>query len=312
MTALDLLPVGAGTQQWPLWSTTARLVVREPSALPDARRVVDGVLTAVERACSRFQPSELDQVEGSANHTSVNHTAVISPLLAELVRAALSAAELTDGDVDPTLGTALADLGYDRDIEAVRTAGISQSAGTSLDVPIIVRRVPAWRDIRLNSGVLTLPVGVRLDLGAIAKAFAADRCAQLVAAYCHTDVLVSLGGDIATVGDGWSVLVSDGPDEPECTVTLNGALATSSTIGRTWRRAGRLLHHILDPRTLLPARPVWRTVSVAAPTCVEANTWSTAAIVRGEAAPEMLRRLGLPARLVGRNGDVRTIGAWPS
>lgn len=296
MARLDLLPVGEDTAQWPVWSTTARLVLRDPAALADARQVVDGVLTAVAAACSRFQPSELDGVRG---------TTTVSPLLAELVATALTAAELTDGDVDPTLGHPLADLGYDRDIDLV----------TSDDVPIVVRRPPSWRRIRLRGRELTLPDGMRLDLGATAKAFAADRCARLVAAYCGTGVLVSLGGDIATAGDGdWTVLVSDGPDQPECVVRIaeGTALATSSTIGRTWRRGGHLLHHILDPRTCLPAWPVWRTVSVAARSCVEANTWSTAAIVRGADAPATLRGVGLSARLVSADGAVRTVGAWPA
>lgn len=293
MTALDLLPVGPDTQQWPIWSTTARLVVRDPETLPDARRVVDRVLADVDAACSRFRPSELDRVHGPT---------LVSPLLAELVAAALTAAGSTAGDVDPTVGTALADLGYDRDI-----------AHIDGDPPIVVRHVPDWRHVRLHGRELTVPRGVRLDFGATAKAFAADRCATLVARYCDTDVLVSLGGDIATAGDGdWTVLVSDGPGEPTCTVTLKAALATSSTIGRTWSRDGRLLHHILDPRTCLPAPPVWRTVSVAAHSCVDANTWSTAAIVRGASAPELLRAKGLSARLVGADGDVVTIGGWPA
>jgi thiamine biosynthesis lipoprotein len=136
----------------------------------------------------------------------------------------------------------------------------------------------------------------------------------LVATYCDTGVLVSLGGDIATAGDapagGWSVLVGDGPGEPSCTVRLTAgtALATSSTISRRWRRGGRLLHHVLDPRTCQPAAPVWRTASVAAPSCVEANTESTAALVRGLAAPGLLR---LPARLVAANGTVHALGNWP-
>lgn len=295
MARLDLLPVGDDTDQWPVWSTTARLVVRDPATLGEARRIVDGVLAAVDSACSRFSPSELARAHG---------TTTISPLLAELVGAALTAAELTGGDVDPTLGLALADLGYDRDIDLL----------TGGHMPIVVRRKPSWRQIRLRGRELTLPDGVRLDLGATAKAFAADRCAVLVEKHCGTDVLVALGGDIATAGDGeWAVLVSDGPDQPRCTVTLHGgaALATSSTISRTWRRDGILLHHILDPRTCLPARPVWRTVSVAAPSCVTANTWSTAAIVRCDQAPGMLRELGLAARFVARDGTVSHVGGWP-
>jgi thiamine biosynthesis lipoprotein len=129
--------------------------------------------------------------------------------------------------------------------------------------------------------------------------------------------LVSLGGDIATAGaappGGWRVQVRDRPGEPACAVTLaaGGALATSSTIGRRWRRDGRVLHHILDPRTCQPAPVAWRTVTVAARSCLAANTASTAALVRAELAVGWLRRTGLPARLVDAAGSVHAVAGWP-
>jgi thiamine biosynthesis lipoprotein len=91
----------------------------------------------------------------------------------------------------------------------------------------------------------------------------------------------------------------------------SGGLATSSTAARRWRRGGDVLHHILDPRSGLPAAPVWRTVSVAAGTCADANMASTAAIIRGEAALAWLAGLALPARLVAESGAVVTIAGWP-
>lgn len=301
MPALDLLPVGQDSQQWSLWSTTARLVVRDPATLVDARHIVDTVVTAVDAACSRFRAdSELNTLPHGGPVT-------VSPMLAELTATALAAAERTGGDVDPTIGVALENLGYDRDL-----ALLYRDTG---DVPVTVRQAPGWRTVTLTGRELTVPQGIRLDFGATAKAFAADRAARLVAERCGTGVLVSLGGDLATAGDtaGWTVLVADGPDQPCCTVRLSGglALATSSTIGRTWWRGGRLLHHVLDPRTCQPAVPVWRTVSVAAPTCVTANTWTTAALVRGSNAIGLLRGLGLPARLVACDGAVHVLNDWP-
>jgi thiamine biosynthesis lipoprotein len=234
-------------------------------------------------------------------------------LLAELVQAGLVAAERTDGDVDPTIGGVLADLGYDRDIELLTTE--SADAGRR-PMRLVVTPAPDWRQVRLDGDTLTIPWGVRLDLGATAKAFTADRCARRVAAACGVGVLVSLGGDIATAGpapDGWRVLVQDRPGEPSCTisVTAGTALATSSTLSRLWRVDGRLLHHVLDPRTCQPARPVWRTASVVAGDCVTANTLSTAALVRGERAPAWLREVGVPTRLVGADATVVTLGGWP-
>ncbi|HEY3036045.1 MAG TPA: FAD:protein FMN transferase, partial [Streptosporangiaceae bacterium] len=99
---------------------------------------------------------------------------------------------------------------------------------------------------------------------------------------------------------------------PSAVVAIRtGGLATSSTAARRWRRGGDVLHHILNPRTGLPAAPVWRTVSVSAASCTDANIASTAAIIRGRAAPAWLTGLGLPARLVDEAGRVRTVGGWP-
>lgn len=297
------IPVDVDTDEWPIWSTTARLVVTDPLSLPTARRIVDEVLTAVDAACNRFRPdSELRRLDLTRGRPTT-----VSPLLAELIDTALTAAERTDGDVDPTIGLAMESLGYDRDIVAI----------TDDPIPFVIQSAPGWHRIRRHDQQVTVPSGIRLDLGAVGKAFAADLCATLVTAALGTGVLVSIGGDLATAGPGpdggWHVLVSDGPDEPSCTVRLNSgmALATSSTVRRRWRRGGRTLHHVLDPRTCQPAKPVWRTVSVAAPSCVDANTQSTAALVRGLAAPQRLRDVGLPARLVAADGATTTLCGWP-
>ena len=88
----------------------------------------------------------------------------------------------------------------------------------------------------------------------------------------------------------------------------DGGLATSSALGRAWRRGGTELHHIVDPATGRPARTCWRTVSVSAASCAGANIATTAAIVRGERAIRWLEALRLPARLVRHDGTVVTTG----
>jgi len=113
------------------------------------------------------------------------------------------------------------------------------------------------------------------------------------------------------------VRVQDLPDVntgPSAVVVLGDgcAIATSSTITRTWQRGAARLHHILDPATRRPAAPVWRTVTVVANTCVDANTATTAAIVRGRTARPWLASRGVAARLVDYDGRVHTLGGWPS
>ncbi|MEU2742549.1 FAD:protein FMN transferase, partial [Streptomyces sp. NPDC007095] len=164
--------------------------------------------------------------------------------------------------------------------------------------------------------------GTTLDLGATAKALAADRAARRAAAAVGCGVLVNLGGDLSVAGEppaaGWRVAIADdhaapdvGPGRPVVSIR-DGGLATSGTTVRTWRRGGRTLHHIVDPATGDVPPPVWRTVSVAAGSCVDANTATTAALVLGERAPGWLRGTGLPARLVRTDGSVLCLGAWPA
>lgn len=291
---------------WRLWSTTARIVVTRAAELEHARAIADRILSGVDAACSRFRPdSELARIT-----PALDRGVQVSPLLAMLVSHALRAAELTDGDVDPTLGRALDAVGYDRDIRLIED---SDSILKAIAAPR-----PGWRSARLEGNTLRLPTGLAFDLGATAKAVAADLVAEAVFRETGSGVLVSLGGDIATAGPGpaggWTVLVQDLDDDPASTVRLfdGFALATSSTQRRRWRRGDRQVHHVLDPRTGLPAPAVWRTVSVCAGSCLLANAMTTASIVRGASAPEWLASLGVAARLVGDDGRVLTVGSWPA
>jgi thiamine biosynthesis lipoprotein len=301
---------GLGVAEWSVWTTTARLVVTEESALAEATAVVFEQLAKVDAAANRVLAGS--EVSRLARGTGT--PAAVSPLLAELIGVALAAAAATGGAVDPTLGGPLLDLGCP-DLAAAEPTG--PTAGPDRPQPSVRRRT-SWRDVRLDGRMVTLPAGTLLDLGATAKAHAADRCAVAVADRFGCGALVSLGGDLRAAGPppdgGWQVLVQDGPDEPASQVRLAGAaaVATSSTLHRTWRQGGTVRHHVLDPATCRPAAPVWRTASVAADTCVRANTWSTAALVRGHAAERDLRRAGVAARLVAADGAVVRLGGWPA
>ncbi|MCU1365427.1 MAG: thiamine biosynthesis protein [Ilumatobacteraceae bacterium] len=94
-------------------------------------------------------------------------------------------------------------------------------------------------------------------------------------------------------------------------VLHGGGLATSSTTIRRWRRGSADVHHVIDPTTGGPADGCWRTVSVVAASCVQANIATTATIVRGAAGEAWLRSLGVPARLVRQDGAVVHLGSWP-
>jgi FAD:protein FMN transferase len=230
---------------------------------------------------------------------------------------------MTDGDVDPTLGRALELVGYDRDWRLLPAPGDGQAQGADAPTPVLkLRALRGWRSLSLDAQTRTvrLPHGVRLDLGATAKALAADRAASAAHTASGYGVLVSLGGDIATAGPapggGWRIHVTDDhrsdATAPGQTVSIrSGGLATSSTTVRRWSHEGRTMHHILDPATGNPANTCWRTVSVAAESCADANIACTASLVRGRSALDWLAELELPARLQEQDGSVTTIGHWP-
>jgi thiamine biosynthesis lipoprotein len=303
---------GTATHDWELWSTTARLVVTDPATMSQALTLVQEELLAIELAASRFRPdSELMTLVRDADGA-----AELSPLLAELMEAALTAARESDGAVDPTLGSVLVGLGYDRDIDQVRR-GDTRKSTTPTPSVTVVRRRHGWRSLALADRCLRMPPGTQLDLGASAKAVAADRCARLVHDRFDTGVLVSLGGDIATSGPapdgGWQVVVQDLPSDVPQQITLapGAAVATSSSAKRAWTQDGVRRHHLVDPATRLPAEGPWRSISVVATTCLRANTASTAAMVKGDEALAWLRTTGLPARLVSEQGALVTLGGWP-
>jgi thiamine biosynthesis lipoprotein len=285
------------------------VVVTEPAALALAVTITKATIAAVDDACSRFRSdSELSRLAGR-----LPEGAEVSPVLQELIRGALDAARWTDGDVDPTLGNDLRRLGYDQDIARMRKQDVGK---VDIEVLRTSERSIGWRRIQLDGSTLTVPEGFALDLGATAKAITADRAASKVAATLGCGVLVSIGGDIATSGASpfdWEIVVQDTPQDAAQQVSLQSgfSMATSSTQKRRWVSGGQPRHHILDPRFGVPAETVWRTASVAAETCLQANAFSTASIVRGRTAPAWLRASEISARLVGQDGRIVTTGSWP-
>jgi thiamine biosynthesis lipoprotein ApbE len=322
---------------WRALGMLIQLGVTCPERLAAAQELLEEDLAVLDRSCSRFRAdSELVAVGEAARGAHRPVTLTVSPLLAEAVAVSLRAAELTDGDVDPTVGGALAALGYDRDFAELAQADARPWAITPGDTltdhpttaasKVSVRVIPGWQSVSVDVAVgqLTVPPDVQLDLGATVKGWAADRSAARIADRLGCGVLVSLGGDSAVAGPppdgGWRIRVQDTtglpeetPDGPSQVVAIrDGGLATSSTAARRWHHGGDLVHHILDPRTGRPAAPVWRTVSVAAATCADANTAATAAVIRGDQAPAWLAGLELPARLVTQDGVVSTVAGWPA
>jgi thiamine biosynthesis lipoprotein ApbE len=304
------------TTTWQALGTTALLRLAAPGPLAEARSLAEAELDAIDRSCSRFrEDSDLSRLNAAGGRA-----VAVDPLLMEALELALGAAQLTDGDVDPSIGVALELAGYDRDFDLLSRASQAEHRP---QVQLRARRAPGWQRIQLDreSRVVRLPPGVKLDLGATAKAWAADRAAAAAFHAVGIGVLVALGGDVATAGPpppaGWRIRVTDdhrsGTSAPGQTIAIDdGGIATSSTTVRRWLRGTTELHHIIDPRSGAPARGIWRTASVAAASAAEANIASTAAILRSRHAEAWLTGLGLPARLVALDGTVITLAGWPA
>lgn len=314
-------------QTWPALGTLAVLCLTGGSG-PAARSAVQREIDDIDVAASRFR----DDSELSRVNRARGRWVPISDRLLEALRLAVRAAAITDGAVDPTLGDRLVKLGYDRDWQRLAPVAAGEPLGEPLDEPLdepLKKDAPAterlgarWRSIELadHPPSVRVPAGLQLDLGATAKALTADRGARVAHLAGGAGALLSLGGDVATCGPpprgGWSVHVTDdhrsAPSAEGQTVAIAaGGLATSSLVTRRWRHHGRVRHHVLDPRTGLPVAPVWRTASVAAATCAEANIASTAALVLGAGAAAWLAERDLPARLTAVSGEVEFVGGWP-
>ena len=294
--------------EFPAFGTYGYLAVRRAATLPRALRISQTVIRDVDATCSRFRvDSDLARVNREPGRWVDVH-----PLLVEAVRIAVRAAAATDGLVHPLLGRPLVTLGYDRDFRELREI---ETAPTDTPAPA----VDAWRSIDLDEARVRIPAGTALDLGSTAKAWAADLVSTGLEQELGEPALVSLGGDIsisAPDGAPWRVAVAEQPgdlrERPACLVTLtDGGLATSSTQVRRWTRQGTVRHHLLDPRTGEPAVEVWRTVTATGPSCVAANTATTAAVVLGEEAVSWLDRCDITARLVAADGRVHVTGSWP-
>jgi len=304
------------TADWRALGTGVRLVVLDGD-LDVARRAVEDVLDRVDRAYSRFR----DDSEIVGLNALAGSSVAVSSLLADAIAAGLRAAEATGGAVDPTVGRAMRAIGYDADFDSVRNP--------SGPIELRLEPIPGWQSIQFSAAHREVRVrpGVELDLGSTGKGLASDlAAAAALTAIRGTGgdkrggVLVSLGGDIAVGGTppdgGWRILIAEDSETPsdaagEVVAIETGAIATSSTTVRRWRRGNRALHHLIDPRTGVSVDSPWRTATVAAATCVEANTAATAAIVMGTGAIAWLDAARLPARLVALDGTMTRLNGWP-
>jgi thiamine biosynthesis lipoprotein len=282
-------------------SKTTLLLSADTAAAEERLRRARGWFRAWEECLSRFRAeSELSRLNRAGE-------AAVSPVLWSVLRAALRGARQTGGLVSPCLLTALEAAGYDRSFEHIQPAPFANAAPPAPGLD-------GWRAVELRPGErrVSLPAGMRLDLGGAAKGWAADRAARRLGRFAPC--LVNAGGDVSASGprpggEPWLVAVADPRDAGRCLARLpllRGGVATSGSVFRVWEQGGERRHHLIDPRTGQPARSDLLTVTVLAPGALEAEIAAKAVFILGSRAGlEWLEaRPRLAGILVLENGHV--------
>ena len=275
----------------------------------------EAVVAHLESLWSRFRSDSelmvLNQHAGSPRG--------VGPDTFSLIDASIGAWRRTGGLFDPTMLDALVDAGYGCSFEDLSDHLGEDASGALMPQPPVCLAPASPAEIVLDAerAFVTLPEGVHLDLGGIAKGAAADTIADLLERCGAFGACVDLGGDIAVFGhrcDGqpWVIAVDD-PTEPGADLAViqmeRGAVATSSRVRRRWVDAAQNAHHLIDPRTRRPAITDLLSVSVIASSAMWAEVYAKAALIAGSIEGEqLLASAELPALFVLEGGGFVPVG----
>lgn len=299
-------PAGMVSNEFHAMGTTISVLLPERHATTGLRAVQE-LFESWEQTLSRFRPdSELSRLNQRAGES-----VAVSALLFHVLSSAMLAAHVTEGRYDPTMQTQLAQLGYDRSFDTFPET-----------LPANERSAHpggGWRRVGIDRGdrCVTLPVGVGLDFGGIAKGMAVDAAITRLARLGVTSALVNAGGDLALLGlpphaSDWPIAI-EGLRGSRTIALQRGAMATSGIGRRHWRQGEQARHHLLDPRTGEPVQNDLWSVTVVAPRCELAEVAAKAAFVAGvEQGSSLLREYGLAGLLTLKDDSWRAVGAWPA
>jgi thiamine biosynthesis lipoprotein len=238
-----------------------------------------------ERRFSRFlSASELSQINRMSGQW-----VTVSPEMLDVLRQAMIFYVETNGLFDPSILADLKRAGYDRTMDEVRLR-----AGESLPTSGRTRR-GGFNEVEWDSDrrQIRLPKGLELDLGGIAKGWIVQQAAQLLSGFAEVNA-VNAGGDMFFIGhppgqSAWTVYLED----PRNTSTFisqlevkSGAVATSSILKRSWMQGEVLRHHLIDPRTGVPAQTRWLSATVIAPDLAVAEVYAKTILIGGPDALE--------------------------
>ena len=283
-----------------LMGTTCTLEADGPDSLALARAAAAALdrIAALEAVATRWHPSELTRLDGATAPTP------LSPDLAAMIAPALDASRSTGGAFDPTVEplTRAWDL---------RGRGRVPSAHA---LAVACGRV-GWTHVRLDRARGTLAFtrrGMAIDLGGIAKGFALDRAAAVLRAGGATRARLNFGGELRTLGAGWSVAVANPAARLKPAVWLevgDGAVSTSAQSERGFVRRGLRYGHVLDPRTGRPIR-TRASVTVLARDGTRADALSTALLVMGRVRAALFARAHPDVGVLWLEPGARALRAW--
>jgi thiamine biosynthesis lipoprotein len=256
-----------------------------------ARQIADAVQAEARRIEQKFSRYRDDSVVGRINAAGGRGTAVDAET-SHLLDFAAQCFELSNGLFDITSGVLRRAWRFDGSDRLPEPAQIA---------PLL--RLVGWKRASWRPPYFTLPAGMEIDLGGLAKEYAVDRALAAARAITALPVLVNFGGDLAVSGpraDGsrWNVAIASVESNDAMAGMLelaHGALATSGDARRFLLKDGVRYGHILNPRTGWPVKNTPRSVTVAAPSCVEAGMIATLAMLQGKRAEAFLKREGARA-----------------
>ena len=299
-------PSGMLREEFRAMGTTISMLLPE-NQVEMGEEIVRSLFSEWEQALSRFlAESELSQLNQQAE-TPV----AVSDLLYDVLATALTGAQATEGVYDPALLDQLEQLGYDRTFDDL--------PANRFDPIIPGEPGGRWRGIKVDPirRQVTLPAGIKLDFGGIAKGMAVDAVLEKLFQSGISSALVNAGGDLSVLGlppsdEQWLVAV---PGQKQFwTIPLHhGAIATSGIAHRHWRQGNILRHHILDPRTGLPAQSDLWSVTVVADRCEQAEVAAKVAFILGsKSGADFLRKHRIAGLLVHEDGTWETVEPWPT
>lgn len=281
-----------------LWLSAKGTGADDPKVVRWLQDFLHGEVGRLDAAANRFRPDS----EISAVNASAGRWVGVSWYFVAVLSAALRAARATGGLVDPTVGRAVRDQGYDA------WAGLDTPPSAQLETPV------SWRDVEIKPGPgVRIPPGTALDLGAVAKGWLADRMATTAHQRLGFDVLANAGGDLRSAArrEPWTVEVDPGVPGRHTRVMdlMDAGVATSGVAKRRWDGPDGPKHHIIDPRTRRSATTYWTSASVLAADAATANAAATASIVQGEQARPWLQSRRLDAWLNATDRQA-LVGTW--